>query len=412
MCDCDVLVLSLGVSSSPVERYASWMRSLTPLYPVTVSDDVFRQLSFATSGGPVCPQLQHLTWKSSYGWKNVQQFLSPRLVSILFREDEWEPKSDPALITTISLLPTTYLEELTIYISPPPTPIHYVISEVVQRLSPRFRRLTARFPLSEAAWERLATLPKLEWLRVSDTPRTEISKSMPHENTFPALKRMEIAVDNVHHQPFLFSLLKSSPLRELIVAGSGRIRGVDVPGQVTAAILGAGLQRSIDTLIFSGFDHTNVTFLSHLGPFGSLQVLSCVTDCRWSEECISPLTDSDIERLVRGLPQLATLHLGHWCTYDPHNATIKSLISLSSHCLSLGELSLPCDLTNISEDVKTESGEPDPRLMVRSPCKLWSLNFRWVAMPPPDDVEVSGIVASAFRHLFPLLSLKGLIGAV
>ena len=83
------------------------------------------------------------------------------------------------------------------------------------------------------------------------------------------------------------------------------------------------------------------------------------------------------------------------------------MISLSTHCLSLTNLGLPCDFTNISEDAKTESGEPDPRLEIRSPCALRSLTLRWITMPPPEDVEALGIVALALHHLFPRLRLGG-----
>jgi len=151
---------------------------------------------------------------------------------------------------------------------------------------------------------------------------------------------------------------------------------------------------------FFGFHPTNLTFLSHLGPFDSLKMLECTTRC-WSQQCVSPLTDSDIERLASALPQLVILRLGHMCKHSSHHTTIKSMISLSTHCLSLEDLSLPCDLTNVSEDAKTESGEPDPRLEIRSPCKLQSLT--WVVMPPPEDIEAFGIAVSALRHLFPWL---------
>jgi len=336
----------------------------------------------------------------------MQQFLSPHLVSVLFSDEgEMGPDSDSTLITTISLLPTTRLGDLNLNIFPPPTLMHSVLSKVVQRLNPRFKRLMTESSLSESAWEHLASLPKLEFLRVSDTPRTEISKAIPHEIAFPALERMEIKVGDAHqHWSFLFSLLKSSPLRDVRVALNRRIRGVDVPGQVTAAVLEAGLQRNIDTLIFVAFNPDKLTFLSKLGPFCSLKTLNCVTECQWSGECVSPLTDLDIEQVARGFPQLEMLRLGHGCKHSPYHTTIKSLISLSTHCLSLDTLYLPCDLTNISEDVKVESGEPDPRLGILSLCQLRVLALHWVIMPRRDDTKALGAISSAFRHLFPLLS--------
>ena len=381
------------------------MRVLRPT-DVTVPDDVFRQLSSATSGGLVCPQLQHLAWTSSYGWEHMRRFFSPYLISVLLlQQGKMQPNTELALACTISLLPTECLEELDLDIPGQPSAlIHSALSDTVRRLSPHFKRLTTRYSLSEAAWAHLASLPKLGSFGVSGTPPTGISKSVSNENAFPALECMKIEVDNARqHWSSLFSLLGSSPLQEVCIMARRRIPGVDVPGQVTIAALKAELQQSVDGLLFYGFDPANITFLSHLRPFRSLKSLKCVTWCRWPGQCVSPLTDLDIEQLSSGLPQLATLWLGHECNYAPHNTTIKSMISLSTHCLSLGTLCLPCNLANISEDVNTESGEPDPRLKIRSPCVLRFIAFRWITMPLPDDLGTLKIVASAFHHLFPLL---------
>ena len=379
------------------------MTRLDPPDAVVFSDAVFRQLSSATSGGLVCPQLRRLTWTSSYGWEPMKQFLSPHLTSVIFYEEyKMEPSTDMALLLMISLLPTTHLEDLNLNLYQPPAPIHSVLSEVVQRLSPCFKSLATCSSLSEAAWERLGSLPKLEWLRVSDIPRTEILKSIPRRNTFPALQSVEIEMNDAH-QPwsYFFSLFESSPLREVTVTPGRTIQGVDIPGRVLTAMLEAELQRSVDSLTFSGSDPGDLTFLSYVGRFSSLKTLKCTPRCRWQRQCVSPLADSDIEQLASGLPQLVTVWLGHECKYTHHNTTIKSLISFSTHCPSLDGLCFPCDLTNISNDIKTESGVPDPRLEILSPCKLTFLALIWVVMPPPDDVESLRIVTSALDHLFP-----------
>ena len=312
---------------------------------------------------------------------------------------------DPALTTIVSLLPTMYLEDLNLNIPSPSIPIA-TLSGVVRRLSPCFRELSTWSSFSGAAWAHLASLPKLEWLRVSDTPHTEISKSIPHETAFPALRRMEIKASSVHkHWSSFFSLLESSALKEVTV-GTGRSnQDNDVPGQVITAILEAKLQRSVRYLTFSGSDPTDLTSLSYLGRFSSLNTLRWTTRCQLLRQCVSPLTDSDIEQLASGLPQLVTLWLGHSsCKSSHHKTTIKSMISFSTHCPSLDGLCFPCDLTNISEDVKTESGRPDPRLEIRSPCRVRFLAFPWVIMPPPSDIKTLRTVTSALDHLFPLLS--------
>jgi len=352
----------------------------------------------------VCPQLQRLTWSDAWGWEPMRQFLSPYLVSVVFSGDYGKKINDLGLIPTISILDTTYLEKLRLDIPPPSIPIHFALSGVIKRLNPCFKKLMTASSLSEAAWEHLASLPRLESFGVYGTPHSDISKSIPHGRAFPALRRLKIKVEDVRQRwSLLFSLLESSPLQTVAVTISRRIQGADVPGQVITAMLGAELQRSVDDLNFFGLGPDNLGFMSHLGPFSSLKTLKCDTRCPGFGQCVSPLTDSDIEQLASRLPQLVTLSLGHKCRFSHHHTTIKSLISLSTHCPSLDSLHLRCNLTDISEDAKMESGVPHPRLEVLSRCKLRFLDFRWIVMPRPGDIEGLRIKDSALRHLFPLL---------
>ena len=391
------------------------MRVLGPGNAAKISDDVFQQLSFALPDGPVCPGLQHLTWVSSSGWGRVQHFISPQLVSVFFhqRQRAQHVTAGPTVASVIHLLPTTHLEKLRVDgdIAPSPS-MHTALSEVVQRLNTCFKRISISSRLSDAAWAHLASLPKLKSLEVHGTPSTETPKSIPHELAFPVLENMRVVVDNVHQNwPLLFPLIESSPLQRVAVVAGPGIQCKDIPSQVTVALLRAKLQQSVNSLVFTGFDPASLTFTSHLGPFGSLKMVHCNTQCQQSGQCVSPLTDTDIERLASGLPQLRNLWLGHVCGYSrSHHTTIKSMISLSIHCLSLKTLNLPCDLTNISEDAKTESGELDPRLAIQSSCMLRHLAFHWMVMPPPEDVVAVGIVASAFRHLFPRLESSWTLG--
>jgi len=385
------------------------MRTLGPSGTAETSYSLFQQLALITSG-PVCHNLRHLTWTFPFRWDRMRLFLSSRLVSVIIRELPRHGSTTSRATPEIHLIPTTHLEELRLEGGIlPPTHIHPALSEVVQRLDPCFKRLSIKSPLTDAAWEHLASLPKLELLEVSDTPRTEISKSMPHELIFPALKSMVVVVaDRYQGWPSLFSLLESSPLREVAILGGHGTQCGDVPSQVTFAMLAAGLHQRVEGLAITRFDLAHLTFLSHLGPFRSLKTLQCNPRCRGSEQCISTLTDSNIEQLASALPQLVTLCLGHRCEYSLHQTTIKSMISLSTHCLSLETLYLPCDLRNIREDVKVESGEPDPRLEIRSLCPLKALLCRCAIMPPVGDFKARRMVASALRHLFPLLeSIEG-----
>jgi len=367
----------------------------------TISNEVFQQLSFATSGGPMCPQLQHLTWTSACGYEHCQLFLSPNLVSVVFWHSTNNFRLDLGLDSAISPLPTTRLEKLCLTGYPPYTaPIHSALSEAVQRLNNCFKQIDVKSSLSDAAWGHLASLPKLESLCVADTPSIEVLKSIDLGHTFLALKRMTLELNGQHqHLAVLFSLFKSSSLEEVVVDESTEIQHVGVPAEVALAMLKAKLRTSVSTLAFDRFHPANVTFVSHLGPFSSLKALKCGTRCQEHRQCGFPLMDADIERLASGLPQLVTLYLGHKCWYSHPSTTIKSVMSLSTHCPSLGSIHLPCNLTNISEDVKMESGELDPRLKTRSSCALEFLAFDW--MTRTKDREASELMKSSVRHLFP-----------
>ena len=190
------------------------MKAIDVFDDARVPGDVFQQLFSATLGGPVCPRLKSLTWTTLHRWDNAQKFFSPHLVSVCFAErGERRPYTDPILTSTISLLPTTHLEGLHLLRLPSSPRIQSAVSEVVQRLNTCLRRLSTGPPLSDAAWEHLASLPRLKCLWVSNTPSTKTLRSAPYGITFPALEQAGITVDDpCQHWSFLFSLLRSSPL--------------------------------------------------------------------------------------------------------------------------------------------------------------------------------------------------------
>jgi hypothetical protein len=324
---------------------------------------------------------------------------------LLYGEGETESYAD--LASTISLLPTTYLEQLELNQFSSPA-LHSALSEVCPTAKHLFQGTRDRVLVIGRSVEAPRLSPKVEIAPGFGYP---IPRNLKVDTAFPALERVKIKVDNLRqHWPFFFSLLESSPLQQVAITNS-EIERVDVPGQVTIAMLKTQLPQSVDTLKFTGFDPANSTFISNLGPFGSLKALWCNTRCQGLGRCVSSLTDSDIKQLASGLPQLVTIWLGHECKYCFHSTTIKSMISLSTHCLSLKTLRFPCSFTDISEDVKAESGEPDPKLKIRSPCVLRFFAFQWVTMPPREDIEALRIVASALHHLFPRLWLKDETGA-
>lgn len=68
--------------------------------------------------------------------------------------------------------------------------------------------------------------------------------------------------------------------------------------------------------------------------------------------CTSKFTDQDVERLAIALPKLEALTLGGWpCGSDTCPTTVRSLLSLSIHCIKLRYLSIHFRTANLRADL-------------------------------------------------------------
>jgi len=360
------------------------------------SDELFRQLSLG--GGLVCPNLKHLYWASPCGWVHAQQFSSPGLATVCF--PYWRnalASSCLELASTINLLPTTHLESFTLgQVFEEDFIIGCALSGLVQRLKTCFTDLSISSPLTDPAWENLASLPRLNFLSVSGTPSANVRR--PSELSFPAVKGLEIWAD----PPCLcwlalFFLLESSPLEEVRVR-CRRTHPDDVLSQVISAMLKVGLEGRVNSLSFRGFGLGSLAFVQQLLLFCSLKTLYWLTVCLLGRPCISPLTDSGIGELAEALNKLEFLSFQTRCKHSSHHITIKSMISFSTHCPHLKTLILPCDLANILEDIKTVSEESRPRLEKQSSSILKHLPCITL---PPEGTEALNVAVSALRNLFP-----------
>ena len=373
------------------------------------SKGVFDQLAVASNPNPVCPNLKYLTWRYSKGWSYACQFFSHSLVSASF--PKWmeigNRNRDQEFASMIDRLLTVQLERFFIggMVSKPLDSIMCAaLSKLVQSLKPCFVELIIGTTLTDPAWEHLASLPRLKTLLVSGAPSANVRRQEPPKLAFPALEDLCLMMDSTYHQLSpLFHLLRSSPMEKVNVVARNR-PGDDVPSHVISAMLEFELERSVKTLTFADFGPTSLALMSNLLPFRSLKKLKWPTRCLEDAQCISPLEDSEIEKLAEALNNLEYLHLGHSCTHSPCLVTIKSMIALSAHCPHLASLDISCRLTTILDDIKMLSDESRQRLKTQGHC---ALRFLGSTMMPPANGEASKVASSALDNLFPHRQSEG-----
>ena len=365
---------------------------------VAISDEVFQQLSLR-SDVALCPNLKSLSWPSPYGWVHAPMFFSPQLVWVNF--PYWQ-KERPAptlseLTSAINLLPTTHLETFSLgEVFHQEVMPHSALSWFIQRLKTCFMQLSIFCAITDPAWEHLAVLPRLHSLSLSGTLSIEVQRPVPPRLLFPALKDLRVVVDlQSKHWLSLFTLLKSSPLEKVGVLARNGPQDSS-PSQIVLAMLKAGLERRVNSLIFVGFSPASLVVVQQLLPFSSLKIFKCSTVCPPNNQCDFPLEDSEIENLAKALSKLETLSLGT-CTHGHRSIAIKSMISLSTHCPYLKTLALPCNLTKITDDIWEVSKESWQKQGTQS-CVLRNLSS---VIMPSKNTEKWRIADTALYNIFP-----------
>ena len=123
------------------------------------------------------------------------------------------------------------------------------------------------------------------------------------------------------------------------------------------------------------------------------------TYCSEEEGCGFHLMDDDMGNLVAALPLLKILQIGLPCHFNSCNATITSLLLISTHCLDLESLETHFNTLMIVEDMQrllgTGSGHD------KAKCELWNLTVGYI----PLGVGEEGIelVVMGFKVIFPCL---------
>ena len=163
----------------------------------------------------------------------------------------------------------------------------------------------------------------------------------------------------------------------------------------------ASLQTTLIRLTFRMSFIVDTAFISPLSHFPNL--VSLVVELRCWPNYYFSLTNRDVTQLSAALPRLEWLDLGLSCSLNSSpDTTVSCLLALSVHCKYSRGVWIHFNATNLVDDIRFLSEDPDLRglreLLTRSPLKRFyagSLRF-----PNVTDRDITTI-AEGFMDIFP-----------
>ena len=381
-----------------VQRYASWMRTLNTEERSGLEESATRQFRLNAPAGGWFPALRilHCTI-TAHNLPYTDLLFSPHLEEVSIYFQQWGPSEVPrnllpALVSTISALPTSALKSLWVSRVEPSTDIEDSISSVVLRCGPPLTRLTTAYKLSDAAVNHLIQLPHLHlWLSHGPPPNYSAS-SLPL--VFPPLKHFTVEEGATLQWLSLFQRLEDR---------------VSATSEVTPL---SRVKESLKSLHIEGYPGPTIdaSFTSPIRMFRNLIRLGVSALCR-QDQCNFKLNNGDVTELAMSLPQLENLLLGYACPENTCATTAACLLPISVYCVGLDELEIHFNTTNIVDDLKNIP--MDPRFLeLRSlpRCKLRRLRAN--KMPLVLDGSDFQAVVDGMRDIFPSIQhIDGPIGA-
>ena len=361
----------------------------------TVVEDTFHKLRVSSPSGGWFPALQDLSWcitKSNLPYADL--FFSPHLKKILiYTPWSWASHEVPhdilaAVVSTISTLPTSVLQSLSIDIKcvMPSAYFKDAVSSVVLRCGPLLTEFTSMVPLSDAAVNHLIQLPHLCTWHIEDPPPKYSTSSLPL--VFPPLTDFTLGEGAACGWLSLFERLEegASPTQGVTLSRvKNSLKSLDVRGLFGLVI--------------------DVSFTSKIQTFRNLASLCVGVHCpgrNGEGQCAFRLTNDDVFDLATALPQLESLLLGDPCRKNTCATTVASLLLVSVYCLKLRELKIHFNTTRIVDDLKNITEDPQYQELCSLPrCTLSLLYID--RMPLALDKPVFEAVANGMIGIFPSL---------
>ena len=331
-----------------LKRYTSWMRRLD-MREWGLSEEL-TQLVLPPSDGTPPPLPLHLRklnwWLNETNFSFLARFLTPDLVDIVITTnalngpgetvESWDNLPSgvvPILCSAIRLFPTS-IQRLCLQLGNGPQ-IHLTeeISAFILRCGETLREFNTNVVLSTQAIVHLMKLPNFgTWVTEQGPPQVTdlIRHGVPDGpfSLFPSLEAVTMSGGPVLRWLPLFGDVED------------RTPPWTMAGKGLSAITYSHPTLSLDSFLISMFL-----------PLKALVEVQINTDCLF-HTCSSELTDQDVERLAIALPKLEALTLGGWpCSSDTCPTTIRSLLTLSIHCIQLKFLNIHFRMATLRTDV-------------------------------------------------------------
>ena len=388
---------------SRLQRYASWMRRVSVDDRDFFGEDTARQFRLNAPAGGWFPAMQSLTWTIlTPHLLYIDLFFSPHLESVrIYTSTTWShsrfPRDIlPALASTISVLPTSTLQKLSIGAmfgaSLSDTPWAYFkdsFSSAILRCGPPLVKLVSPIPLSDAAVNHVTQLPHLRTWGVEGPP-PNCSASSP-QFAFPSLTDLGLGEASTPGWLSLFQHLEARvSVRQDAVTPLSKMKK-------SLRVLSVETPSSAPTI--------NISFISAIRMFRNLVDLDVGATCR-DGQCTFKLNNDDVTELSVALPRLERLHLGTPCSENTCATTTTCLLLISIHCPGMNDLAIHFNTTNIVGDLKNISVDPRFQELHSLPrCQLWYLDVS--NMPLVLDESDFQTVVDGMRGIFPCLGRFG-----
>ena len=384
---------------SRVQRYASWMRQVRVEEITTLGEETFNKLRLNSPSGGWFPALQDLSWCiTTPNLPYADIFFSPHLrkISIApaesWNKTEFPPNILPTFTSTISALPTSNLQLLSVHIDDRRKlwrQFEDLTSFIILRCGPSLTEYDSTVSLSDAAGNHLIHLPHLRTLRVySPPPNYSAASSLL---VFPSLEQLTIHQGHAHKWLSLLEHLEGDASTTQVATPLSKAK----ESLKVLKIEGGGLNIYI-----------NISLVSPVQSFWNLVNLSVEVHCNYDDDpgpCDFELSNDDITELAMALNQLESLLLGYPCSNNTCSTTVACLLPISASCVKLERLEIHFSTTNVVDDFKNIREDPQFEKLRSAPrCPLtWLGVYR-----TPLTLDELGLetVANGMIDIFPSLT--------
>lgn len=391
------------------------MRNLSIKSRCTVfpSEPAFRLLNGRFAGRCMFPNLPSFEWYNEDAERHLERIL-PLIVSPSLVHLELTIKDVSCAQAILPALAPAYDSLQSIYVTQSDSEPVQEFSTLLVKCNPRqLREFYVDARLSRATFLHAAQLPNLQFLGTkaiqADEPEPHDREPLP-PTMFPSLQCLYVGgldADSVWLKSF--ERIGSESLERLKLKLSEAATAWKVLYLTLAGLWRGGFHRTLTDLIigcqgsFSGLE-VNGTVIEHLLSFTQLTSLTISFICG-QNQCGHKLSDEDLEKLVKAMPNLEYLVLGEEPCSIPAKTSIKSLEAIAQHCKHLTSLTIHTNVEAVIAGSFVHHGTSGRYVVLAHPgsveCPLHTITFGCCHVPGGEDGAVT--FALTLLEMFPHL---------